>query len=119
MPSPSADPAVAAMSPPGTLYFQQAVPDPGQIIQGGGRSAPTGAQSMDVTPPKLMFGEGTAYTASGEAIVQAANNGGRGHWSEILNFHGSPAPWILIGLLLVAGILHASAEGKFKLGGRV
>ncbi len=56
----------------------------------------------------------TGQTAdNGEAIVNTASTPtGRGHVAELLNFHGSPAPWILIGLLLAAGLLHLSASGK-------
>jgi hypothetical protein len=62
----------------------------------------------------LMFGE-AATTGSGEKIQSAAQST-KGHWSEILNFHGSPAPWILIGILLVAGLLQLSASAKFGKG---
>ncbi len=124
MPSPSGtEPGLAAPAPDGGgLYFQAstaiAVKNHGEVIRGGGRSAPTGAQSLDTVAPPLMFGGPGKYTGDGEPIVKASG-ASRGHWSEILNFHGSPAPWILIGILLVAGILHLSAEGKFGFGGRV
>jgi hypothetical protein len=65
-----------------------------------------------------MFGAGTAYTGEGEHIVNASESS-RGHVSEILNFHGSPAPWVLIGILLVAGILHLEAHGKASFGGNL
>jgi hypothetical protein len=120
LPPGSEDPAVAALPPGGDLYFEPArnLQNPGQVYFGGGRSAPTGAQSVDAAAPALYFGNSTTYTGKGEPIVQA-KEASRGHVSEILNFHGSPAPWMLIGLLLVAGILHLSAEGKFGFGGRV
>lgn len=124
MPSPRGfdDPAVAALPPAGDRYFEPSVAlarlNPGEQIRGGGRSAPTGAQSLDQNAPPLIFGEGK-YTGEGEAIVGPATGRSTGHVSEILNFHGSPAPWILIGILMVAGILHLSAEGKFGFGGRV
>jgi hypothetical protein len=113
---------LAAPAPDGGgLYFRPstaiAVKNHGEQIRGGARSAPTGAQSLDLTPPPLLFGAGN-YTGDGEPIVKTSNSA-RGHWSEVLNFHGSPAPWILIGILVVAGMLHLSAEGKFGFGGRV
>jgi hypothetical protein len=123
MPNPTPNEVGLAAPAPegGGLYFQPstaiAAKNPGEIITGGGRSAPTGAQSLDANAPSLMFGEGK-YTSDGEPIVEASKSS-RGHVSEILNFHGSPAPWVLIGILLVAGILHLSAEGKFGFGGRV
>jgi hypothetical protein len=109
------DPAVASLAPAGNLYFAadtaQAVKTPGEVIAGGGPVF--SGQSVDGSAPSLMFGAGK-YTGNGEPIVTASSQaaGGRGHYSEILNFHGSPAPWILIGILLVAGLLHLSAEGK-------
>jgi hypothetical protein len=113
---------LAAPAPEGGgLYFEPstaiAVKNTGEHIAGGSRSAPTGAQSMDLHGPSLMFGAGK-YTGDGEPIVEASKSS-RGHVSEILNFHGSPAPWVLIGILMVAGILHLSAEGKAGFGARV
>jgi hypothetical protein len=120
IPPRSEDPALAALPPGGDLYFEPAanLQTPAQQYFGGGRSAPTGAQSVDATAPVLYFGTPQNYTDKGEPIVQASQSS-RGHVSEILNFHGSPAPWVLIGILLVAGILHLQAEGKFGFGGRV
>jgi hypothetical protein len=115
------DPAVASLAPAGNLYYaadaSQAVKIPGaEVLAGGG----TSGQSVDNNgAPSLMFGGPEKFTGGGEAIVTAASQattGGRGSAKEILNFHGSPAPWILIGILLVAGILHLSAEGKFGAG---
>ncbi len=113
------EPSLGASPPGGDLYFPAAagLQNPGQVYFGGGRSAPTGAQSVDATAPDLYYNEG-AYTGKGEPIVSAAN-ASRGHASEILNFHGSPAPWVLLGILLVAGILHLSAEGKLGVRGGV
>jgi hypothetical protein len=111
----SEEPGVAALPAGGDLYFAASagLATPPQRIAGAGRG-----QSMDATAPQLMFGSSTAYTGQGEPIVHASRSS-RGHVSEILNFHGSPAPWILIGILLIAGILHLQAEGKFGFGGRV
>lgn len=36
-------------------------------------------------------------------------------WRSVLDFHNSPAPWILIGLLLLFGWLHISVSAR---GGR-
>lgn len=65
--------------------------------------------------PILMFGQGTAMTGGGEPIASAAKSS-RGHWSEIFNFHGSPAPWILLGILIVAGFLQLGASARFEAG---
>jgi hypothetical protein len=92
MPSPRGfdDPALASIPPAGNLFFNAdvAIAAPGTRFPEGGS-----AQLVDRTPPALMFG---------------------GHWSEIFNFSGSPAPWILIGVLLVAGLLHLSANARGK-----
>jgi hypothetical protein len=114
------EPGVAALPAGGDLYYSSSVGlrNPGLPYAGGGRSSPAGAQSMDAAAPAQMFGSSTAYTGQGEPIVQASRSS-RGHVSEILNFHGSPAPWVLIGILLVAGILHLQAQGKFGFGGKV
>ncbi len=114
------DPALSSRPPAGDLFFAPAAGlavSKHEVIRGGGRSSPAGAQSLDASAPSLMFGSGK-YTSDGEVIVHSSKSV-RGHYSEILNFHGSPAPWILIGILLVAGMLHLSAEGKFGFGGRV
>jgi hypothetical protein len=107
------DPALASLPPGGNLYYDQSVAVaakiPGSpVVELGGPG-----QAMDIGAPTLMFGEGTATTGSGEAIVNASGSS-RGHVSEILNFHGSPAPWILIGILLVAGILHLEGSAGLK-----
>lgn len=115
---PNADPAVAAAPDEGNLYFGAQVTNPGQQYFGGGRSSGTGAQAVDASAPELFFGNSGNYTDKGEPIVHASN-ASRGHVGEILNFNGSPAPWVLLGILLVAGILHLSAEGKLGVRGGV
>lgn len=112
-----ADPATAAKPPAGDIYFaldsNVGRESPGEspvVVNLHGNSA----QQRDTQPISLMFGN--SVTGQGEAIVSAAaQSGGRGHVSEILNFHGSPAPWILIGILLAAGLLHLEAKAKVKL----
>lgn len=109
------DPALASFPSAGNLYYQAdaavAVRSPGDVITGYRTSGTDGESVEGGGASKLMFGEG-AYTGKGEPIVHSSM-ASRGHWSEILNFHGSPAPWVLIGILLVAGILHFSAKGQF------
>lgn len=109
------DPAVASPNSGGNLYFEQDVAVAAKIAGTPIIEQPgiTMGQATDNNVPSLMFGEGTATTGSGEQIVSAANST-RGHVSEILNFHGSPAPWVLIGILLAAGLLHLSANAKFR-----
>lgn len=108
------DPALAAHAPGGNLYYDQDVavaakiPAGSPIVEHG-----VHGYAMDRTPPPLMFGTGTATTGEGEQIVSSSKSS-KGHVSEVLNFHGSPAPWILIGILLAAGLLHLEANAKFK-----
>lgn len=124
MPSPGFDdPAVASLPPAGNLYYGQDV------------ALSVGPQAFEIQPAEyggmvgrgveghplgrrvnLMFGGSSATTGEGAPIVNAAN-ATSGHWSDVLNFHGSPAPWILLGILIVAGLLHVSAgaSGKVEL----
>lgn len=109
------DPAMASHPAGGNLYFEQdqavALKSPGEVTTGGYATAfgTTGeASNLQLAP--LMFGDG-AIDGQGQAIVDVSN-ASRGHISEILNFHGSPAPWILIGILIVAGLLHFSAKAS-------
>lgn len=110
-----AEPATAAQPSPPSLYFQanRGVPNPGRTGTTGNNQFGGPTQGNAARPPApLMFA--TGHTAdNGEAIVNTASSPtGRGHALELLNFHGSPAPWILIGLLIAAGLLHLSASGK-------
>lgn len=58
-----------------------------------------------------MNGSGTAATTS-PGLQQP-------HWSAVLDFHNSPAPWILLGILLLYGWIHVSVraggKGRFVL----
>jgi hypothetical protein len=115
MPAPGFDvPSLASYPPAGNLYYEADVHLAAPAQQVAYPTHP--AQAMDLTPPPLMFASPmTPMTARGEEAVSAAKST-KGHWSEILNFHGSPAPWILIGILLVAGLLQISASGRFGFG---
>ena len=37
-------------------------------------------------------------------------------WSSVLDFHNSVAPWILLGILVLYGWLHASARARVSVG---
>jgi hypothetical protein len=114
------DPRLAARPPGGNLYYEADASVAAKLIEPDIGVEPRGlnpvhtAQVRDLNPGApvhLIFGD-AATTGSGEPIALAANSS-KGHVSEILNFHGSPAPWILIGILLVAGLLHLEAGAKF------
>lgn len=107
------DPALASLPPGGNLYFEA---DAAVASKIGGTpivELASPGQAFDTAAPSLMFGAGVATDGQGAPIVNASQSS-RGHWSEILNFHGSPAPWVLIGLLIAAGMLHLSAGAHFK-----
>jgi hypothetical protein len=53
-----------------------------------------------------MNGSGTAATTSPQLQ--------HSHWSSILDFHNSPAPWILLGILLLYGWIHVSVRAGGK-----
>jgi hypothetical protein len=110
-----AEPATAAQPSPPSLFFQanRDVPNPGRTGTTGNNAFGQPFEGNAARPPApLMFSSPSGAVAdNGEAIVNTAS-APRGHWTELLNFHGSPAPWILIGLLLAAGLLHLSASGR-------
>jgi len=109
------EPATASRPSAGTsLYFEadRSVPNPGKTGTTGNNPFGNPIEGQSTPPAPLLFGSGSeSVSGSGEPIVNTAR-APKGHVSEVLNFHGSPAPWILIGLLLAAGLLHLSASGR-------
>lgn len=109
---------VASIPVSGDLYFESsvAIKDPGEVQPGGVvDSKGTSGHAANLQTAPLIFGSGQKYTSKGEAVVGPAVNPGAAHkgsWKEVVNFHGSPAPWVLLGILLVAGILHLQAGGR-------
>ncbi len=109
---------VAANPPGGDLYFGAAasLESPGEQAPAGAYTKAQGttghAQNLQ-TAPLAFENEGTS--PAGEA-VPLASNAAKGHVGEILNFRGSPAPWIGVALLLCFGLLVVSAEVKAKAG---
>jgi hypothetical protein len=117
-----AQPALASKPPGGNLYFAQDAAvtskSPGEIFIDNIQAGQNAEGPRPDLAPTLVFGGSAATTPSGEAIVNAANSS-KGHFTELLNFHGSPAPWILIGILLAAGLLHLEAAGKIGVKGKL
>jgi len=110
---------LAAQTPFTDIYFPQVL---GQSTSGTtpliGGAGPSGENILPYTSladqvstgPTAgggMNSSGTAATTS-PALQQP-------HWSTILDFHNSPAPWILLGILLLYGWIHVSvrANGRF------
>jgi hypothetical protein len=109
---------VAANPPGGDLYFGEAaaLASPGEQAPAGAYTksqGTTGHADQLETAPLAFNSESTSPT--GEA-VPLASNASKGHVAEVLNFRGSPAPWIGIALLLLFGLLVVSAEVKAKAG---
>lgn len=63
------------------------------------------------TPQGLMASSSGAVSNNGQAVripvSQQMTN-----WSSVLDFHNSPAPWILIGILVLYGWLHLSVRAN-------
>ncbi len=111
------DPAVAANPPGGDLYFQPAagLASPGEVGPAGGYPTNQGTtgHAGDLQTAPLAF---ESESVNGGQAVALASNASKGHVGEVINFRGSPAPWILLGLLLLFGLLVVSAEVKAKAG---
>lgn len=120
MPTPAGfdDPRLAALPQAANPYYSStlAIAGAGNVLRKH-LDEPGYGQQRDRNTAGLMFGAG-AYTREGEPIPTATNKtpsvAGRGHIGELLDFHGSPAPWILIFALLALGALHL--EGKARVG---
>lgn len=109
------DPALAAPLEHENTYFT-----PDLAVQTGPGTRPgrwgytaggPAGQPVDSAAPRLMFGTPETHTPEGAPVVTAKEQT-KGHVSDVLNFRGSPAPWILIGILIVAGVIHLSANAK-------
>lgn len=105
---------LAAQAPP-DLYFGATLglPSSGASPQIGG----AGASSSPTVLPYTNIGDqvpsgligGGAVSSDGTAVrIPVANQ--QPHWSSVLDFHNSTAPWILLGILVLYGWLHASAR---------
>ncbi|HMD60426.1 MAG TPA: hypothetical protein VKG78_03295 [Opitutaceae bacterium] len=77
-------------SPPGV---NEGVPFPGINLQLPGSAM-----------PNQINGSGTAAT------VPVANQ--NSHWSSVLDFHNSVAPWILLAILILYGWIHLSVRAN-------
>jgi hypothetical protein len=122
------DNAVAANPPGGDLYFPAAaaLASPGEGFTnsfGYAKSFGTTGHAGNLETAPLAFAS-PEVGPKGQA-APLASNAVKGHVGEVLNFRGSPVPWIGIAILLLFGILLISAElrlkapGGRKLGGEV
>jgi hypothetical protein len=93
-----------------TLQIQ----DPGAMI--------AGAPSQPGIMPGIggMPSGGPVQVSSAGTQVQRPTSQQVGGWKQILDFHNSVAPWILIGILIVYGYVHISyRRGRANIGGGV
>jgi hypothetical protein len=121
------DPGVAASPPGGDLYFASAasIASPGVPLspEGSYNAFDTTGNAGNLRVAPLMFESPT--NAGGQSVALASQAAGGGHVSEVLNFRGSPVPWIGIALLMLFGLLVLTAEfrlkgpGHSKVGGEV
>jgi hypothetical protein len=90
---------------------------PGSMVIGD-QSIPDG----QVLPYQLSRGPSggpVSISAGGGAVTQNPANQ-LGSWREILDWHNSPAPWVLLLLLFVYGYVHVSYKrGRVNAGGGV
>lgn len=92
--------------------------DPGAMIIGDNTAIP-GVGS--VSSPGFLLGPGMGGVPSvslgGGAVTQPMSTQ-VSSWRQILDFHNSPAPWVLLMILLVYGYVHVSyAKGRVRAGG--
>ena len=121
MPSPAGfdDPRLAALPQSPNPYYSDtlSIAGAGNVLRAH-LDEPGYGQQRDRNAADLMFGAG-AVDREGQPIntidhTTPGARGGKGHVSELLNLHGSPAPWILLFALLALGALHV--EGKARVG---
>lgn len=103
MPSPPAFglAALASTPPAGDIYFPSELATPAGAMTGFAAGSPVvnSANTAGIMGPAVQ-------------TVHQATGGPAGSWREVLNFHGSAAPWVLIGILLVFGLMQLEAKGR-------
>lgn len=93
--------------------------EPGAMIIGGNQSIGGGVDS--ITAPGFLLGAGQG------GVPQVSWDGGSveqpmsrqtNSWRQILDFHNSPAPWVLLLILAIYGYVHVSyKKGRVSAGG--
>ena len=100
---------LAAQAPP-DVYFPGALaimPGYGGVSGGPGV---TGTTLPNIGAVGMRVGDTPAAVSSAGNAVNVPPSMQHAHWSSIFDFHNSVAPWILLGILLLYGWLHASAR---------
>lgn len=69
-------------------------------------------------PQSFTPGGGPQISSSGTAVEMPVGQQTGNTWRDVLNFHNSPAPWILLAILLIYAWTHVSyrARGVAELG---
>lgn len=96
---------------------------PSDLYFGAALGIQNQASAVTGTPPTT--GVNLPFSAAGEIQTPTAfGSSGPGmepttpvsrqqpHWSSVFDFHNSVAPWILLGILVLYGWLHASVRAK-------
>jgi hypothetical protein len=104
---------LASQAPP-DVYFPEALAAAGVNESPLIGSPPRTGVSMPYTnigdqqPSGLMAG---TASASGQAVRVPVSQQ-QPHWSAVLDFHSSVAPWILLAILVLYGWLHLSFRAR-------
>lgn len=104
-----------AAQAPANPYFARAlsIRDPGSMVIGS-QEFRGGAPGMTTGS---MGGFGGMVSAGGGAVTTNPAHQ-LGSWREIFDWHNSPAPWVLLLLLIGYGYVHISyARGRVRAGG--
>jgi hypothetical protein len=101
---------LAAQAPAGDQFLgpamairPRATPLVGGRSQTGLHLPYTGAINTQTALP-VVSGQGSAVEVPPGRMMTS--------WRSVLDFHNSPAPWILLGMLLLYGWLHASVRAS-------
>lgn len=99
---------LAAQVPGGDLYFAQAAGISNVQSSVAGSPGTTG-----VVLPWSAAGEVQSPAALADMAPPAAPvSQQQSHWSNVLDFHGNVAPWILLAILFLYGWLHLSVNAR-------
>jgi hypothetical protein len=101
----SAKGGLAAQAPAGDVFLRDVLG-----MRGMATTPLIGGPGPTSVLPFTGLGDMAAVNASGTAVDQGPS--ATGHWRTVLDFHSSPAPWILLGILLLYGWLHLSVRAS-------
>lgn len=102
---------LAASTPYADLYFPQAI---GINSGSSGLVGSAGPSSGGNILPYTNIGDQVAtgnMNASGTAATTPVSQQ-QPHWSSVLDFHNSVAPWILLAILFLYGWIHLSVRAR-------